>query len=407
MAFEQDARHNFPDWPQLDADDHEMVKSVLDSKHLWCGAPAVHKGEHVWAFQDEFKRYLGARHCFAVTNGTHAIEIALMALDVGLGDEVIVSDYTFVASGSAVVAVNAVPIFCDVHPDTFNIDETKIESLVTPRTKAIVCVHLGGVPCNMAAIMTIARKHGLKVIEDCAHAHGSKYKGKHLGTWGDAGTFSFQASKVLASGEGGAITCMDDEIAGKIYGVMDCGRRVGEYFYDHYTFGSNYRLGEFQAAVLRSQLKKFIAWQHARRNQNARYLKAKLDAIDGIRCQEAPEGTEEIGQYVFCVKFDPAACKGITKAAFYEKLNARGIPTDDCYPPLHSLKVFVNMQGKKGIDYSSANWGGEKSDDKHFPVVTGIYNHSFELPQELLLVDDTAKLDFVAEVVARIARGQA
>ncbi len=405
MAFEQDSRQNYPDWPQLDETDYEMVKGVLDSKQLWCGAPAVHKGENVWAFQEAFAKYLGARHCFLVTNGTHAIEVALMALDVGLGDEVIVSDYTFVASGSAVVAANAVPIFCDVHPKTFNLDPDKLESLITPRTKAIVAVHLGGVPCDLSKILTIAKKHGLKLIEDCSHAHGSKYKGKYLGNWGDIGTFSFQASKVLASGEGGAIVCNDDALAEKIYSISDCGRKVGHYFYDHHVFGSNYRLGEFQAAVLRSQFAKFKAYQHALRNENARYLKAKLDAIDGMFCQDAPDGTEEIGQYVFCVKFDPAKFNNIKKADFYKKLNDAGIPTDDCYPPLHGLKCFVNMQGKKGIDYSKANWGGAKSDDKNFPVVVDVYNHSFELPQELLLVDDKKKLDHVVDVVKKVKHG--
>ncbi|MFX0102941.1 MAG: DegT/DnrJ/EryC1/StrS family aminotransferase, partial [Candidatus Hodarchaeota archaeon] len=353
MAFEQESRKNFPEWPQLDDEDYEIVKSVLDSKQLWCGAPAVHKGENVWAFQKEFAEFQGAKHCIAVTNGTHAIEVALMALDIGLGDEVIVSDYTFVASGSAVVGVNAVPIFCDVDPKTFNMDDTLLESLITDRTKAIIPVHLGGVPCKMDKIMDIAEKHDLKVIEDCAHAHGSKYMGKKIGNWGDCGTFSFQASKVLASGEGGAIICNDDELANRIYSVSDCGRKIGEYFYDHYRYGSNYRLGEFQAAILRTQLKKFKGWQHKRRNENVEYLRSKLSLMDGIHCQEKPEGTGEVGYYIFCVKFDPRKFHGISKSDFYKKLNKKGIPTDDCYPPLHSLHCFKEMKGLKGIDYTS------------------------------------------------------
>ncbi|MHA1997178.1 MAG: DegT/DnrJ/EryC1/StrS family aminotransferase, partial [Promethearchaeota archaeon] len=224
MAFEQDARKNFPEWPQFDEDDYEIVKSVLDSKELWCGAPGTHKGENVWAFQDEFSRFVESKHAILVTNGTHAIEVALMALGIGLGDEVIVSDYTFVASGSAVIGVNAVPVFCDIRADTFNMDESLVEDLITDKTKAIVAVHLGGMPCDMKHIMEIAVKHDLKVVEDCAHAHGSRFKGKRLGNWGDCGTFSFQASKVLASGEGGAIVCNDDGLADQIYSVSDCGR---------------------------------------------------------------------------------------------------------------------------------------------------------------------------------------
>ncbi|MBD3187559.1 aminotransferase class I/II-fold pyridoxal phosphate-dependent enzyme [Candidatus Bathyarchaeota archaeon] len=405
MAFEQDARKNFPEWPQLDEDDYAAVKSVLDSGNLWCGAPAVHKGENVWAFLEEFAEFCGAKHCIAVTNGTHAIEVALMALGVGLGDEVIVSDYTFVASGSAVVGVNAVPIFCDIRPDTFNMDESLIESLITDRTKAIVPVHLGGMPCDMERIMEIAREHDLAVVEDCAHSHGSRYKGKHLGNFGDCGTFSFQASKVLTAGEGGAIMCNDDDLAEKIYSVSDCGRKKGEYFYDHFRYGSNYRLGEFQAALLRSQLRKLKEWQNGLRNANADKLRTMLDEIDGITCQSKLLGTESVGQYVFPFKFDPAVSP-VSKALFYEKLNDAGIPTDDCYPPLHGLQCFKEMRGLKGIDYSKANWGGKKSDDVNFPVVTSIFNHSVEFPQELLLVRDEEDLAYIAKVVAGIMAGK-
>ena len=190
----------FPAWPQLDKEDYETVKRVMDSGQLWCGAPQSHCGENVWEFQREFAEFQGARHCIAVTNGTHALEVALLALDVGLGDEVIVSDYTFVASASAVLAVNAVPIFCDINVATHNMDETKIESLITPRTKAIIAVHLAGMPNNMDRILGIAQKHRLLVIEDCAHSHGNKYRDRRAGNWGDCGTFSFQASKLLASG---------------------------------------------------------------------------------------------------------------------------------------------------------------------------------------------------------------
>jgi len=405
MAFKQEARKNFPEWPQFDDEDYEVVKSVLDSKQLWCGAPAVHKGENVWAFQEEFAEFLSAKHCYCVTNGTHAIEVALMAIDIGLGDEVIVPDYTFVATASAVVAVNAVPIFCDVHPKTFNIDEDKIESLITPRTKAIIPVHLGGVPCNMEKLMAIAEQNGLKVIEDCAHSHGGKYMGKRLGTIGNCGTFSFQASKVLASGEGGAIVTNDDELGDKIYSIADAGRKIGEYFYNHYTFASNYRLGEFQAAILRSQLKKFKT-QHVIRNNNVEYLRAKIDEIDGMFMQNKPEGTEECGYYVVCVKFDPEKFSGITKADFYKKLNEAGVPTDDCYPPLHSLDCFKDCKGKKGIDYSEANWGGDKSDDANFPVVTDIYKNSFEFPQEIFLVENQDDLDYIVDVIMKIQQGE-
>jgi dTDP-4-amino-4,6-dideoxygalactose transaminase len=396
----------FPAWPQLDADDYEMVKGVLDSGQLWCGAPQSPCGHNVWEFQKEFADFQQARHCIAVTNGTHAIEVALLGLDVGLGDEVIVSDYTFVASASAVMAVNAVPIFCDINSLTHNMDETKIEPLITPRTRAIVAVHLGGMPNNMDAILQIARKHDLRVIEDCAHSHGSKYRGKRAGNWGDCGTFSFQASKLLASGEGGAVVCNDDQLAEKFYSVSDCGRLPGHYFYAHYRYGSNYRLGEFQAAVLRSQLKNLSGWQHALRNRNADYLRKCLDSIEGIRCQQKIDGVEEVGQYVFPVSFDPARFNNISREEFCRKLREQQIPLADCYPPLHSLVCFRETKGLKGIDYSLANWGGTKSDDRNFPVVSEVYRRSFQFPQQMLLVQDQNLLNYVAEVIEGIKAGR-
>lgn len=397
----------FPAWPQLDKEDYEIVKGVLDSGQLWCGAPKSPCGKNVWKFQKEFVHFQGGKHCIAVTNGTHALEVALLALDIGLGDEVIVSDYTFVASASAIMAVNAVPILCDINAATHNMDETKIESLITSRTRAIIAVHLAGMPNNMGRILEVAQRHGLRVIEDCAHSHGSKYRGRRAGNWGDCGTFSFQASKLLASGEGGAILCNDDSLAEKIYSISDCGRLPGRYFYAHYRYGSNYRLGEFQAAVLRAQLKKLKGGQHKLRNRNADYLRKRLDSIDGIRCQQKIAGVEEVGQYVFPVSFDPARFNHISKEEFCRKLSEKRIPLADCYPPLHSLACFKEMKGLKGIDYSHANWGGSKSEDRNFPVVSDIYRRSFQFPHQVLLVEDQKELDYIVNVIEKIKVGKA
>jgi dTDP-4-amino-4,6-dideoxygalactose transaminase len=402
MAFEQDAKRNFPEWPIYDEEEIKALENVIKSNQWWIGAPAVHKGENVWKFQEEFAKFHNAKHCICVFNGTVAIEVALLAFGVGLGDEVIVSDYTFVASGSAVVGTNAVPIFCDIDPETLVMDVNKVEGLITDRTKAIVPVHLGGNPVEMDKLMEIAEKNNLKVVEDCAHAHGSRYKGKMVGNWGHAGTFSFQASKVITSGEGGAIITNDDDLANLIYSIADCGRIKGEYFYDHYRYGTNYRMSEYQGAVLRAQLKKFPA-QHKLRNENAKYFMEKLNAIDGIRVMKPTPGTDELGWYVYPIVFEPEKFGGMTKAEFYKKFNDAGIPTDDCYPPLHGLDCFKNLDLRKGIDYSKANWGGEKSDDKNFPVVTDIYSRSVELPQEMLLATKE-QLDFVVEFIKSLQK---
>jgi len=397
MAFEQEAKKNFPHWPIWDEDDIEAVANVVRSGNWWCGAPAVHKGENLWKLQEEFAEFHEAKYCCAVFNGTVTLETALASLDVGLGDEVIVPDYTFVATGSAVVATNAVPIFCDIDPETLVMDVNKVESLITPRTKAIIPVHLGGNPVEMDHLMEIADAHDLKVIEDCAHAHGTRYKGKRVGNWGQVGSFSLQASKVLTSGEGGLLICNDEELAAKMYSYADCGRHIGDYFYAHHSYGTNYRMSEFNAAICRAQLKKFPP-QHALRNERGQFLTQKLNEIDGVRAVKLTPGTDECGFYVFPFVFEPNQFHGISAKDMYNALNEAGIPTDDCYPPLHGLGLFKNVLLKKGIDYSNANWGGEKSDDANFPVVSDIYSRSVEFPQEMLLSDED-QLQGVADFI--------
>jgi dTDP-4-amino-4,6-dideoxygalactose transaminase len=387
----------FPVWPLWDGDDLEAVSSVIRSGNWWCGSPVDRAGKNVWDFQEEFARFQEARHCIAVSNGTVALETVLLALDVGMGDEVIVSDYTFVASASAIVAVNAVPIFCDINPKTLVMDIDKVEPLITPRTKAIIAVHLGGNPVEMDRLCRLASEHNLYIIEDCAHAHGSRFKGKRLGNWGVAGTFSFQASKVLNSGEGGAIVCNDARLADRIYSISDCGRLKGDYFYAHFHFGTNYRMPELLAALLRSQLKKF-PHQHRLRNENARYLYQRLNGIAGISVMEPTEGTEELGYYIYPFLFDPVQFRGIKKHEFEKRLNEAGIPTDDCYPPLHTLECFREVRLRKGIDYSMANWGGSRSSDSDFPVAAFVYSHSVQLPHYVLLAEKD-KLDYIARII--------
>jgi dTDP-4-amino-4,6-dideoxygalactose transaminase len=326
-----------------------------------------------------------------------AIESALYALGVGLGDEVIVSDYTFVASASAVVATNAIPIFCDINPETLVMDVNKLDELVTDRTKAIIPVHLGGNPVEMDALMEFAEEKSLCVVEDCAHAHGSCYKGKKLGNWGDAGTFSFQASKVLTSGEGGAIICNSHELAENIYSYIDCGRKKGRRSYEHFVYGTNYRMTEYQAAILLMQMKKFNEL-HKRRNENARYLSKRLNEIDGVKVMRPTKGTYELGWYVVPFMFDPSKFKGLNNTDFDRMLQEQGIPRVDTYPPLHTLTCFKEVRLKSGIDYSTANWGGDKSDNQYFPVVSDIYSRSIEFPQELLLAS-TKQLDLIVDFI--------
>lgn len=396
MANQKIKNLKFPTWPNFDEHEEKNLLDVLRSKKWWCGAPEAPEGKFVWQFQEKFAKFQDAKYCIAVANGTVAIESALYALGVGLGDEVIVSDYTFVASASGIVATNAIPIFCDINPETFVMDVNKLDELVTERTKAIVPVHLGGNPVEMDTLMEFAEKNDLYVVEDCAHAHGSCYKGKKLGNWGHSGTFSFQASKVLTSGEGGAIICNSNQLADKIYNYIDCGRNKGRRSYEHFSYGTNYRMTEYQAAILLAQMKKFEK-QHKLRNENARYLSKRLNEIDGVKAMNPTQGTSTLGWYVFPFKFEPSKF-GLNKAEFNIKLQEQGIPRVDNYPPLHTLKCFKEIKLRSGIDYSKANWGGNKSNDKNFPIVSDIYSKSIEFPQEILLAS-TKELDFIVDFI--------
>jgi dTDP-4-amino-4,6-dideoxygalactose transaminase len=397
ITSKKDPNNRFQKWPIFDESDIEAISNVVKSGKWWAGAPAGHSGENIWKFQEEFASFQEAKHCIAVANGTVAIEAALLALGIGLSDEVIVSDFTFVASASAVIATNAVPIFCDIDPETLVMDVNNVEDLITPRTKAIIPVHLGGNPVEMDKLVELAQQYDLKIVEDSAHSQGSRYKGKRAGNWGNAGTFSFQASKVLTAGEGGAIICNDDDLADKIYSIIDCGRKKNHASYEHFVYGTNYRMSEFLAALLRSQLKKFPK-QHKIRNENAGYFSERLNEIDGIYTMKPTPGTTELGWYVFPMVFESEKFGDLTKEELHAKLNQNEIPTDNCYPPLHSLRCFKDIKLRKGIDYSNANWGGPKSDNKNFPIVSDIYKHCIEFPHRILL-SEKKMLDKVSDYI--------
>jgi dTDP-4-amino-4,6-dideoxygalactose transaminase len=237
--------------PEID----EAIARVLESSQFVLGA-------EVAAFEQEFAAYCGTRDCVALNSGTSALHLALLAAGVGLGDEVITVPFTFVASVAAIIYVGARPILIDIDPRLLTMDATAIESAITPRTKAIMPVHLYGHPCDMDPIMSVARRHGLVVIEDAAQAHGAKYKGHPVGTIGDIGCFSFYPTKNLgAYGEGGAVTTNNAEYAQKIRSLRDWGQ---DRKYYHAMRGYNYRMEGFQGAILRVKLRHLDKWTEAR-----------------------------------------------------------------------------------------------------------------------------------------------
>ena len=270
---------NFPAWPQYDDNERKVLQEVLDSG-VWWRTP----GTQTIQFEQEFAVYHSAKHGIAVTNGTAALEISLAALGIGPGDEVIVPNFTFVATAGAVLFAGALPVLVDVTPDTYCIAPDLVEAAITERTRAIIAVHMGGHPADLDRLIDIAQRHNLHLVEDSAHAHGSEWKGQKIGALGSIGTFSFQQSKLMTAGEGGMVITNDDELERLARSVHDCGRMPDEWFYAHFIYGSNYRLSEWQGAILRQQLKRFDE-QATQRDQNAAFLNKALADIEGITPQ--------------------------------------------------------------------------------------------------------------------------
>ena len=324
----------FPAWPQYDEKERRALMEVLDSR-VWWRTP----GTQTLAFEQEFARYQDARHGIAVTNGTAALEVALNALDIGPGDEVIVPDFTFVATASAVLSTGAMPVLVDVSPDTYCIDPALVEAAITERTRAIIAVHMGGHAADLDRLGSIARRHGLRLMEDSSHAHGSEWKGRKVGAIGDIGTFSFQASKLMTAGEGGIIVTDDDGLERRARSVHDCGRMPGEWFYAHFIYGSNYRLSEWQGAVLRQQLTR-LDDQTAVRTRNSALLDRELPFIEGITPQATDPKCTRNGHYAYIMHYDRACFADVPTERFIEALNAEGVRTQASYPPIHDLDLF-------------------------------------------------------------------
>jgi dTDP-4-amino-4,6-dideoxygalactose transaminase len=251
-------------WPRYERDEIAAVTQVLQSGRV----NALVHGDHNKAFEREFAEYVKMPHAIAVSNGTVSIEMALRALGVGAGDEVIIPARSFFATASAVVAIGAEPVFADIELATQNIDPESVRRMISKRTKAVICVHLAGRPCNMNALTEICRSHSLFLIEDCAQAHGALYENKPVGSFGDASSFSFCTDKIMSTGgEGGMVLFADKAVWSRAWAIKDHGKAppeqlppsiapAGEFRYLHQSFGSNFRMTEMQAAIGRVQLKK-------------------------------------------------------------------------------------------------------------------------------------------------------
>lgn len=327
----------FP-WPIYDENEVNAVSAIV-AGGKW-GNPDC--GDEVERFERAFADYCGSKYAVTCVNGSVSLRLALMACGVKPGDEVIVPPYTFITTASSVIECNCVPVFVDIDPETYNISPAAIEAAITPRTKAIVPVHFGGLACDMDAIMNIAQRHNLKVIEDAAHGHGAEYKGKKLGSIGHVGSFSFQSSKNLTSGEGGIVITDDDDLYAMMHSLRNVGRIEGGQWYEHYNPGCNYRITQMQAVLLSEQLKRLEA-QTRRRNDNGLYLSKLLGKIEGVTPLQRNETITLHGYHIYIFKYDASKFGGLPKSEFAAMLAAEGVPSFKGYPhPLYKQPLFQN-----------------------------------------------------------------
>ncbi len=327
----------FPAWPIFGETEEQALLRALRS-----GKWGRTVGNEVAQFEQRFAEYHQAKHGIAMVNGTVALRLSMVAAGIQAGDEVIVPPYTFLATASAVVECNAVPVFADLELETSNLDPASIEAAITPRTRFIIPVHLGGLPCDMRRIMDLAAKHNLVVIEDACHAHGAEYQGRRVGAIGHLGVFSFQASKNLNSGEGGIIVTNDDDLAARCRSAHNCGRRPGHAWYEHFTIGGNYRLTEFQGALLSAQWERFPE-QIETRERNGLYLAERLAKIPGLIPQQRTADCTRHGYHLFAMRLD-SNIWGVSRDRVIEALVAEGVPSMAGYViPLYKQVLFQEM----------------------------------------------------------------
>jgi dTDP-4-amino-4,6-dideoxygalactose transaminase len=346
---------------------------------------------------------MGAKHCLATANGTSALVVALNALGVQAGDEVIVPPYTFVATINAVLAMHALPVFVDTDPRTFQIDASKIEAAITDRTVAIVPVHVGGNVADLDTIASIASKRKLAVLEDACQAHLAEWRNRKVGTYGTLGCFSFQASKNLNSGEGGAVLTNDDTLIERCYAFHNNGRGRNTQGTD-FSYGSpglNLRLTEFQGALLTAQMTR-LANQSNTRDKNAAYLTKQLSQIAGIAPAEAYSGCTRNAYHLYMFRYDSSKFAQLPRAQFLKALRAEGIPASGGYSPLNKEPLFEATLSSRGFrrvfdDKALKNW----REKNQCPANDRLCGEAVWLTQTMLL-GPRSDMDSIAGAIRKI-----
>ena len=380
----------FPAWPYFNDEEAAAVATVLASGN-W---GSTH-GTGVAEFEAAFGAYQQADHCVCVANGTLALAAGLRAVGVGVGDEVVVPPYTFIASAAAALFVGAVPVFADVDPGTHLLNAEAAAAALTSRTKAVMPVHIAGRPCDMDAFTALGREHGVAIVEDSAQAHGAQWRGRSVGAIGDLGTFSFQTSKNISAGEGGAAVTNDERLADLLYSLANVGRVRGGGWYQHEHVGLNLRLTEFQAAILHAQLRRHPEQQRVR-TANAELLTSLLGDLDGIRLPANDPAVTAHGWHLFLFRV-PGIGGPDRRDAFVRALAAEGIPCSSGYVGLnHNDAVRREATGL-------ASRLGQPYPEPDVPVSDRLVTDTVWLPQSVLLGGE-ADIRQVAQAIAKVLR---
>jgi L-glutamine:2-deoxy-scyllo-inosose/3-amino-2,3-dideoxy-scyllo-inosose aminotransferase len=399
------AKQPWPAWPVWGQEERENLLKTLDSGHWSYNGPMEE------SFIEAWKTYTGSRFALLVANGTVSLQLALEALDIGRGDEVIVPAITWQATAAAVLDVNAVPVLVDVEEDTWCIDPQAATAAVTSRTRAIIPVHLYGNMANMDALTTLSESKEISIIEDAAHKHGGEWKGRKAGTLGAVGSFSLQLSKVLTAGEGGILTTSDEKLWERLDALRNCGRRPnliiddaggGNYGLEGDLIQSgNYRLTEFQAAILLAQLKK-LEEQNLHRRQNAEYLDSLLEAIPGIKLmRKDPRDTARV-YFNYAFRYDPDLW-GLPVDLFRKALAAElGVPVESCYQPLNDCTLY-RPHTKKRHRLDEEYWKAIDPSRFKVPVSDKVFQHQAVTLAHRLLLASRKDMEQIAEAVQRIA----
>lgn len=392
-----------PAWPSWPVFDQTEERALLDS--LRTGKWNRGTGRVVDNFEQAYAQLTGAKYCLATANGTSALYTALNALGVEPGDEVVVPPYTFIATINVVLRQFALPVFADTDRETFQVDPRKLEAAITTNTRAVVPVHLGGNVCDLDRILAAAFGKEVAVIEDACQAHLSEWRGKKVGTLGHAGCFSFQASKNLNSGEGGAMLCNDEDLRERAYAFHNngTGLKLRSPNFTYSSTGTNVRMTEFQAAMLLAQMTRIEA-QAKRRTENARYLTSMLREIPGIAPAKMYDGCTRNAYHLYMFRYDKREFGGLSRADFLKALAEDGIPASGGYTPLNTqpfLKKTLESRGYRRI--YPAKVLAEWEERNRCPVNDQLCEEAVWFVQTMLL-GDKSSMERIAETVRRIQK---